>query len=139
MTRVKRGAVARKKRKKILQISSGFRGSSSSLFRVANQHALKALKASYRDRHNKKRDFRSTWIARINAAVRGNSTEFASSAPSGMSETGQANPATKQNYNLFLSKLKSSSSALNRKVLATLAVKDQEAFLQVQIYANTVV
>ena len=118
MTRVKRGAVARKRREKILKISSGFRGSSSSLFRVANQHALKALKSSYRDRHNKKRDFRSTWIPRINAAVRSHSLYS-------------------QNYNTFISRVKSSSLALNRKVLAALAVKDCEAFMQVQTYVNT--
>lgn len=118
MTRVKRGNVARKKREKIFQISSGFRGSSSSLFRVANQHALKALKSSYRDRRYKKRDFRKEWIVRINAAVKANSGNC-------------------QNYNIFMNKMKSSSLAFNRKVLATLAVKDNSAFLQVQEYINT--
>lgn len=117
MTRVKRGNVARKKREKIFQISSGFRGSSSNLFRVANQHALKALKSSYRDRRYKKRDFRKDWIVRINAAVKVNSFNS-------------------QNYNIFMSKLKNCSLALNRKVLATLAVKDYSAFLQVQNYIN---
>ena len=122
MTRVKRGSVARKRREKILKISTGFRGSSSSLFRVANQHALKALKSSYRDRRNKKRDFRSTWITRINAAVRNNRTNFA----------GQ------QNYNGFINKVKSSSLAFNRKVLSTLAIKDCDAFVQIQHYINAV-
>ena len=117
MTRVKRGAVARKKREKILKISEGFQGSSSSLFRVANQHALKALKCSYSDRRYKKRDFRSTWIARINAKVKHNSSQS-------------------QNYSTFMSNAKNSSLALNRKVLATLAVKDHSAFTQVQDSIN---
>lgn len=117
MTRVKRGAVARKKREKIFKISSGFQGSSSSLFRVANQHALKALKASYFDRRYKKRNFRRTWISRINARIRNNSF-----AP--------------QNYNTFMNKLKQSSLAINRKILATLAVKDYSAFVQVQEFVN---
>lgn len=117
MSRVKRGNVARRKRAKIFKISSGFRGSSSSLFRVANQHALKSLKASFRDRRSKKRDFRKEWIVRINAAVKTNSLNS-------------------QNYNSFMNNLKSCSLAFNRKVLSTLAVRDNSAFLQVQSYVN---
>lgn len=106
MTRVKRGSVARKRRQKILKLAHGFRGSSSTLFRVANQHALKALKNSYRDRHQRKREFRSVWIARINAATRAHGLT----------------------YNQFLSSLKRAKSALNRKVLAQLAACDRYAF-----------
>src|SRR6476646_5068553 len=70
MTRVKRGNVARKRRKKILKLAKGFRGSHSRLFRTANQQVMKALRNAYRDRRKRKRDFRRLWIARINAAAR---------------------------------------------------------------------
>lgn len=65
MTRIKRGSVARKRRKKILKITEGFRGSHSKLFRTANQQALKALKYAYFDRRRKKRVLKSTWIRRM--------------------------------------------------------------------------
>lgn len=106
MTRVKRGNVARKRRQKILKVAQGFRGSSSTLFRAANQHALKALKSSYRDRHRRKREFRGTWITRINAAARVHGL----------------------NYNEFVCSLKHSKTALNRKMLAQLAIYDEKAF-----------
>ncbi|MGB7487172.1 MAG: 50S ribosomal protein L20, partial [Phormidesmis sp.] len=70
MARVKRGNVARKRRKKVLKLAKGFRGSHSKLFRIAKQQVLKALRNAYRDRRRKKRDFRRLWIARINAAAR---------------------------------------------------------------------
>ena len=64
MTRVKRGNVARKRRKKILKLAKGYRGSHSRLFRIANQQVMKALRNAYRDRRKRKRDFRRLWIAR---------------------------------------------------------------------------
>nr|YP_009548254.1 ribosomal protein L20 [Onychium japonicum]AYW14800.1 ribosomal protein L20 [Onychium japonicum] len=70
MTRVKRGSVARKYRKNILDFASGFRGAHSGLFRTANQQEKKALACAYIDRSNRKRTFRRLWIARINAAAR---------------------------------------------------------------------
>ena len=70
MARVKRGNVARKRRNKVLKLAKGFRGSHSRLFRVANQQVMKALRYAYRDRRNRKRDFRRLWITRINAASR---------------------------------------------------------------------
>jgi large subunit ribosomal protein L20 len=108
MTRVKRGSVARKRRQKVLKLARGFRGSSSTLFRAANQHALKALKSSYRDRHRRKREFRGAWITRINAAAR---------------EHGLS-------YNEFVHSLKSSKAAFNRKILAQLAIHDEKAFYE---------
>nr|YP_009105129.1 ribosomal protein L20 [Edaphochlorella mirabilis]AIT93768.1 ribosomal protein L20 [Edaphochlorella mirabilis] len=108
MTRVKRGNVARKKRKKVLKITSGFRGSSSILFRDANQKKIKALKYSYRDRNQRKREFRRLWIARMNAAVR----------------------LYGLNYSEFLHILKKSNMFLNRKILSQLAIRDQNAFHQ---------
>ena len=70
MSRVKRGNVARKRRKKVLKLAKGFRGSHSKLFRIANQQVMKALRNAYRDRRKRKRDFRRLWITRINAASR---------------------------------------------------------------------
>ena len=106
MTRVKRGNVARKRRKKILKLAKGFRGSHSKLFRIAKQQVLKALKYSYLGRKNKKRDYRRLWIMRINAAVR----------------------VHKIKYNQFIYCLKKSNIALNRKMLAQLLIVDQKAF-----------
>nr|YP_009392907.1 ribosomal protein L20 [Caloglossa intermedia]ARW61469.1 ribosomal protein L20 [Caloglossa intermedia] len=106
MTRVKRGNVARKRRKKILKLAKGFKGSHSKLFRVAKQQVLKALKYSYIGRKNKKRDYRRLWIIRINAFVR----------------------THKMNYSQFIYHLKKSKIALNRKILAQLSVVDRDAF-----------
>ena len=108
MTRVKRGNVARKRRKKVLKMTQGFRGSSSVLFRVSNQQYFKGLRYSFRDRQQRKRNFRSLWIVRVNAAARS----------LGLS------------YSRFLNKLKKSNMELNRKILAQIAVRDQAAFLQ---------
>ncbi|MBD2119635.1 50S ribosomal protein L20 [Trichocoleus sp. FACHB-262] len=106
MTRVKRGNVARKRRKKILKLAKGFRGSHSRLFRTANQQVMKALRNAYRDRRKRKRDFRRLWIARINAASRQH----------GMS------------YSQLIGNLKKADIQLNRKMLAQLAVLDPAAF-----------
>ncbi|RYX87819.1 50S ribosomal protein L20 [bacterium] len=108
MTRIKRGNVARKRRQKTLKLSSGFRGSSGTLFRVANQHALKAEKNAYRDRIRRKRLFRGVWITRINAAIR----------DEGLS------------YSQFINLTKQSKILLNRKIISQLAVFDKEAFNQ---------
>ncbi|KST68566.1 50S ribosomal protein L20 [Mastigocoleus testarum] len=106
MTRVKRGNVARKRRKKILKLAKGFRGSHSTLFRTANQQVMKALRYAYRDRKKRKRDFRRLWITRINAAVRQH----------GMS------------YSQFMGSLKKADIQINRKMLAQMAVLDPEGF-----------
>ena len=76
MVRVKRGNVARKRRKKILNLAKGYRGAHSRLFRVANQQVMKALRYSYVGRKQKKRVFRRLWITRINAASRGNGLTY---------------------------------------------------------------
>src|SRR5579871_2025922 len=70
MTRVKRGYIARKRRKNIFTLTSGFQGAHSKLFRTANQQGMRALASSYRDRSKRKRDYRRLWITRINAAAR---------------------------------------------------------------------
>jgi large subunit ribosomal protein L20 len=106
MVRIKRGNVARKSRRKILQLAKGFRGSHSRLFRVANQQVMKALRYSYVGRKQKKRNFRRLWIARINAASRIN----------GIS------------YSQLIHKFKKSNIELNRKMLSQIAILDSLTF-----------
>lgn len=106
MVRVKRGNVARKRRKKILSIASGYRGAHSVLFRVANQQVMKALRYSYVGRKQKKRIFRQIWINRINAASRLN----------GIS------------YSQLINKFKKSNIDLNRKMLSQIAIVDAVTF-----------
>ena len=106
MVRVKRGNVARKRRKKILSIANGYRGAHSVLFRVANQQVMKALRYSYIGRKQKKRIFRRIWISRINAASRLN----------GIS------------YSRLIYKFKKSNIDINRKMLSQIAVLDASTF-----------
>lgn len=106
MVRVKRGNVARKRRKKILSIASGYRGAHSVLFRVANQQVMKALRYSYVGRKQKKRMFRKIWISRINAASRLNGTS----------------------YSRLIYKFKQSNIDLNRKMLSQIAILDTSTF-----------
>ena len=106
MTRVKRGNVAHKRRKKTFKLTEGFRGSSSKLFRTANQQKIKALQYSYRDRRQKKRIFRSLWIARLNGTARLYGT----------------------NYNTFIKKLKINKIMVNRKILAQLVLYESQTF-----------
>ncbi len=106
MPRVKRGVVARARHKKVLERAKGYRGARKSVFRVANQAVNRAEQYAYRDRRQRKRQFRSLWIVRINAAARN----------SGMS------------YSRFMSGLKKADIELDRKVLADLAVYDKPAF-----------
>lgn len=114
MTRVKRGNVARKRRKKILKLAKGFRGSHSKLFRTANQQVMKALRNAYRDRRKRKRDFRRLWITRINAAARMNGVS----------------------YSQLIGLMKKANIQINRKMLAQLAVLDPASFNKVVELAN---
>jgi large subunit ribosomal protein L20 len=107
MVRVKRGNVARKRRKKILSLASGYRGAHSVLFRVANQQVMKALRYSYIGRKQKKRIFRRIWISRINAASRLNGII---------------------SYSQLIHKFKKSNIDLNRKMLSQIAVLDASTF-----------
>jgi len=108
MPRVKRGAVTRRRRKKILKLAKGYRGSRSKLYRIANQSVLKALSYSYRDRRTRKREFRKLWITRINAGARNN----------GLS------------YSKLINGLKKAGIDINRKMLADLAINDEKAFTE---------
>ena len=104
--RVKRGNVLRKRHKKILKLAKGFLGARSRIFKVANIAVMKKLKYQYRDRRVLKRNIRSLWIVRINAAVR---------------ELGLS-------YSKFMNMLKKADIQVNRKMLADLAVNEPEAF-----------
>lgn len=106
MSRVKGAVRTRARHKKILKLAKGYFGAKSKLFRIANQAVMKSLVYAYRDRKAKKRDFRKLWIARINAAARIN----------GLS------------YSRFMNGMKKSGIALNRKVLADMAVNDAASF-----------
>ena len=106
MARMKRGVVARRRHKKILKAAKGYYGARSRVFRVAKQAVIKALQYAYRDRRQRKREFRALWIARINAAARLH----------GLS------------YSRFMNGLKKANIALDRKVLADLAVHDKVGF-----------
>ncbi|MBI5176286.1 MAG: 50S ribosomal protein L20 [Candidatus Obscuribacter sp.] len=106
MARVKRGNVLQKRHKKILKYAKGFRGSKSRLFIAANQALMQAWKNAYRDRKKRKRDFRSLWITRINAAARTH----------GLS------------YSRMIDGLSKANIQVNRKMLADLAVRDKDAF-----------
>jgi large subunit ribosomal protein L20 len=106
MPHVKRGVVAHRRHKKILKQAKGYYGARSRIFRVAKQAVTKAGQYAYRDRRQRKRQFRSLWIARINAAAR----------LEGMK------------YSTFMNGLKKANIEVDRKVLADLAVFDQPAF-----------
>ena len=106
MPRVKGGVVARKRRKRVLKLAKGYYGSKHTLYKTANEQVMKSLQYAYRDRRQKKRDFRKLWITRINAAARMN----------GLS------------YSQLMHGLKVAGVDVNRKMLAELAVSDASAF-----------
>ncbi len=109
MARVKRGVTAKAKHKKILKMAKGYRGRNKNVFRIALEKVEKALQYSYRDRKVKKRDFRSLWITRINAAL--NLHDIS--------------------YSKFISGLKGAGIELNRKMLAHIAYTDKDAFTNI--------
>ena len=106
MPRVKRGVTARARHKKILALAKGYRGRRKNVYRIAKQAVMKAGQYQYRDRRQRKRQFRTLWIARINAAAR---------------ELGMK-------YSTFMNGLKKAQIEVDRKVLADLAVFDKPAF-----------
>ena len=109
MPRVKRGVTAKAKHKKVLAAAKGFRGRRGNVFKIAKQAVMKAGQYAYRDRRNKKRDFRALWITRINAACRIEGVT----------------------YSRFMAGMKKASIDIDRKVLADLAVMDKAAFAKI--------
>ena len=114
MPRVKRGVVARASHKKVLELAKGYRGRRKNVYRIAKQAVMKAGQYAYRDRRQKKRQFRTLWIARINAAAR---------------EQGLT-------YSVFMNGLKKASIQIDRKVLSDIAVFDKDAFAQFVVQAK---
>jgi large subunit ribosomal protein L20 len=106
MPRAVSGTVARKRRKKILKLAKGYRSVRSTCFRKAREAVEHGLVYAYRDRKNRKREFRRLWIARINAAVR----------------------AQGMNYSQFMNGLKKAEIELDRKVLSDMAINNEESF-----------
>lgn len=109
MARVKRGVTARRRHKKVLKLAKGYSGARSRVFRVAKQAVTKAGQYAYRDRRQRKRQFRALWIARINAAARMN----------------------EMSYSRFINGLKKSNVMIDRKVLADIAVHDKDGFARI--------
>jgi large subunit ribosomal protein L20 len=114
MPRVKRGVIARASHKKVLAQAKGYRGRRKNVYRIAKQAVMKAGQYSYRDRRQKKRQFRTLWIARINAAAR---------------EMGLS-------YSVFMNGLKKADIQIDRKVLSDIAVFDKPAFAQFVVQAK---
>ncbi len=116
MPRVKRGVTAKARHKKILKLAKGYRGRRKNVYRIAKQAVMKAGQYAYRDRRQRKRQFRALWIARINAATR---------------ELGMT-------YSTFMNGIKKAGISLDRKILADLAVFDKVAFEKItnQVKAN---
>jgi len=109
MARVTRGFKARRRRNKVLKLAKGFRGGRSRLYKTATEAVDRALSYAYRDRRNKKRDFRRLWITRISAAAKQNGTS----------------------YSQLMGGLKKSGVELDRKVLSNMAILDPNGFSQV--------
>lgn len=106
MTRAKSGVVSKKRHKKVIKMAKGYRGRGNNCFRVAIQRVEKALQYAYRDRRNRKRDFRALWIQRINAACRQHDMV----------------------YSKFIDGLNKAGIEIDRKMLAEMAVNDAGAF-----------
>ena len=116
MVRIKRGNIAKKRRKKILIIASGYKGAHSLLFRIANQQVMKALKYSYINRKQKKRIFRKIWITRINAASR----------------------IEGFTYSELIFRFNTINIILNRKMLSQIAILDNSTFVKILNYIKKI-
>ncbi|MBO7399009.1 MAG: 50S ribosomal protein L20 [Clostridia bacterium] len=106
MARVKNSVATRARRRKVIKLAKGYYGRKSTVFKMANQAVIRSANYAYRDRRAKKRDFRKLWITRINAAARINGTS----------------------YSRLMNDLKKNGIALDRKILADMAVNDSEGF-----------
>ena len=111
MPRIKRSVASRARRKKILKAAKGYYGARSRTFKVAKQAVIKAGQYAYRDRRQRKRQFRRLWITRINASTRSTSN---------------------LTYSRFMNKIKTSNIALNRKMLSQLSILDPQTFGKIQ-------
>jgi large subunit ribosomal protein L20 len=114
MPRVKRGVTARARHKKVIDLAKGYRGRRKNVYRIAKEAVMKAGQYAYRDRRQRKRQFRTLWIARINAAAR---------------EQGLS-------YSVFMNGLKKAAIQIDRKVLSDIAIFDKAAFAQIVVQAK---
>ena len=114
MARVKRAKNARKNHKKVLKLAKGYYGGKSKLYKTANESVIRALRNAYVGRKNKKRDYRSLWIARIKAAARMND----------------------MSYSKFMNGLKVAEVNINRKMLSEIAINDPKAFAELVAVAK---
>ncbi len=114
MPRVKRGVTARARHKKVIDLAKGYRGRRKNVYRIAKEAVMKAGQYAYRDRRQRKRQFRTLWIARINAAAR---------------EQGLS-------YSVFMNGLKKAAIQIDRKVLSDIAIFDKTAFVQIVAQAK---
>ena len=114
MARVKGGTIHRARRQKVMKLSKGYFGSKHRLYRTAKEQVMHSLKYSYRDRRQKKRDFRKLWITRINAACRMNDIS----------------------YSKFINGLSKAGIEINRKMLSELAIDDAQAFANLVVIAK---
>ena len=114
MARVKRAKNARKNHKKVLKLAKGYYGGKSKLYKTANESVIRALRNAYVGRKNKKRDYRSLWIARINGAARMND----------------------MSYSKFMNGLKVAEVNINRKMLSEIAINDPKAFAELVAVAK---
>lgn len=115
MTRVKRGVIARQRHKKVLALAKGYRGRRGNVYRIAKEAVMKAGQYAYRDRRQRKRQFRNLWIVRINAACR----------------------ELDLSYSKFIAGLTKANVAVDRKVLSHIAINDKEAFAKFVEIAKT--
>ena len=115
MARVKRAKNSRKNHKKVLKLAKGYYGGKSKLFKTANESVIRALRNAYVGRKNKKRDYRSLWIARINAAARMND----------------------MSYSKFMNGIKLAGIDINRKMLSEIAINDAKAFADLVVLSKT--
>ena len=115
MARVKRGVTTHARHKKVLEKAKGYRGRASTSFRIAIERVEKAQQYAYRDRRNRKREFRTLWIQRIGAAARSN----------------------EMSYSQFMNGLKKAGVTLDRKILADIAVRDADGFAQLAAQAKS--
>jgi large subunit ribosomal protein L20 len=109
MARVKRGVTAKARHKKVLKLAKGYYAARSRVYRVAKQAVIKAAQYAYRDRKQRKREFRALWVARINAAARLNGIT----------------------YSTLIAGLRKASIEIDRKVLSDIAIRDKAAFTQI--------
>ena len=114
MARVKRGVTTHARHKKVLELAKGYRGRGSTAYRVAIEKVEKALRYAYRDRRNRKRDFRALWIQRINAGARQHGLT----------------------YSQFMHGIKLAGIDLDRKVLSDIAIREPEAFQAIAVTAR---